>query len=118
MMLYRVAAVFTILFMAVFGSASAIVARTEPDPPLPECAANTGPIQCCESVQNNLSGSLLNLLLGILPIGVPIALPIGITCSPVLSVLQGTQCEGQTVCCSNNNFNGVVNLGCSPISIL
>jgi hypothetical protein len=55
MMLYRIATVFTILFMAVFGSASAIdiVARTDP-PQLPSCPAGTGPISCCESVQSNV----------------------------------------------------------------
>ncbi|RXW18017.1 hypothetical protein EST38_g7829 [Candolleomyces aberdarensis] len=91
MMLYRVAAVFTILFMAVFGNASAIVARGgEPDPQLPVCSANTGPIQCCNSVQNNVNAPVVKVLVKLLNILVPIVPLVGITCSPVLNIIQGT----------------------------
>ncbi|KAJ2917058.1 hypothetical protein MD484_g3343, partial [Candolleomyces efflorescens] len=117
MMLSRVAAIFTILFMTIFASASAIdlVARTDPPPQLPTCS--TGPIQCCNSVQSNVNNPIVKLIVGLLNIVVPIVPLVGITCSPVLSILQANACTGQTVCCSNNNFNGVINLGCSPISI-
>ncbi|KAJ2917067.1 hypothetical protein MD484_g3337, partial [Candolleomyces efflorescens] len=98
MMLSRIAAIFTILFMAIFASASAIdlVARTDPPPTLPSCPANTGPISCCESVQSNTS-ALGPILIGIITalLG-PIVPQIGLTCSPVVSVAQANACHTHT----------------------
>ncbi|KAF8204671.1 hydrophobin-251 [Pholiota molesta] len=30
---------------------------------------------------------------------------------------RGTSCSAQPVCCTNDSFNGVVALGCTPINI-
>ncbi|TFK37191.1 hypothetical protein BDQ12DRAFT_608162, partial [Crucibulum laeve] len=48
----------------------------------------------------------------------PISGQVGATCSPVtVAGLAGNSCSAQTVCCSHNNFNGVVALGCTPINV-
>jgi hypothetical protein len=43
---------------------------------------------------------------------------VGFTCSPINTLGLGSHsCSSQTVCCENNNFKGVVAVGCSPINI-
>ncbi|KAH7919096.1 hypothetical protein BV22DRAFT_1041221 [Leucogyrophana mollusca] len=44
---------------------------------------------------------------------------IGIACSPVTGGGTGAGCEvnQQPVCCTDNTFNGLINVGCSPINI-
>ncbi|KAF8235005.1 hydrophobin [Tricholoma matsutake] len=86
------------------------------DPPINQC--NTGPIQCCNSVhdQNNQA---LDSLLGLLSIVLgPITGFVGVNCSPITVIgTGGNSCTSQPVCCTNNHFNGLINLGCSPIAI-
>ncbi|KJA29773.1 hypothetical protein HYPSUDRAFT_100914, partial [Hypholoma sublateritium FD-334 SS-4] len=82
---------------------------------------NTGSLQCCESTQDATSASnagllslldLLDIVLG------DITGQVGVTCSPITGVgLSGTSCSEQPVCCTDNTFNGVIALGCSPINI-
>ncbi|ESK92236.1 hydrophobin [Moniliophthora roreri MCA 2997] len=79
---------------------------------------NTGPIQCCNSVQSS-SDPATSLLLGLLGVVLQgINVPIGLTCNPITVIgAGGNSCTAQTVCCENNNFNGVVAVGCTPINI-
>ncbi|KAF8806916.1 type 1 hydrophobin [Phlegmacium glaucopus] len=54
---------------------------------------NSGSLQCCDSTST-------------------------VTCSPLTVVgVSGTSCNDQAVCCTNNSFNGVVALGCTPINL-
>ncbi|KAF8969406.1 fungal hydrophobin-domain-containing protein [Flammula alnicola] len=79
---------------------------------------NTGSIQCCNSVQSASTPSVATLLglLGIAAQGVTGL--VGVTCSPITGVgVSGTSCSAQPVCCTNDSFNGVVALGCTPINI-
>ncbi|THV02182.1 fungal hydrophobin [Dendrothele bispora CBS 962.96] len=79
---------------------------------------NTGSIQCCNSVQSANTG-LVQGLLGLLGVAVgSVTGQVGVTCSPISVIgAGGNSCSAQPVCCSNNNFNGVVALGCTPINI-
>ncbi|KDR75556.1 hypothetical protein GALMADRAFT_68547 [Galerina marginata CBS 339.88] len=79
---------------------------------------DTGDIQCCNATQQS-SITSLGLLSSLLGISLPnIAGLIGLSCSPI-SVLGvgGNSCSAQPVCCTNNSFNGLVALGCTPINI-
>jgi hypothetical protein len=79
---------------------------------------NTGGAQCCNSVQQANSGPATALLglLGIVLGNTDIL--VGITCTPITVVGGGgVNCNEQPVCCSNNNFNGAIALGCTPINI-
>ncbi|KAK0216852.1 hydrophobin 2 [Armillaria fumosa] len=79
---------------------------------------NTGSAQCCKSVQDPKSSAVQDALgvLGI-PIG-GITAGVGLTCDPITVVGLGTtQCANQPVCCDQNNYNGLVALGCTPINI-
>ncbi|KAF8057421.1 hydrophobin-251 [Lyophyllum atratum] len=79
---------------------------------------NTGEVQCCNSMQNasdeNMSG-----LLGLLGISVQdITGQVGLNCSPLSAVgAGGNSCTSQPVCCTDNKFNGLVVIGCTPINI-
>ncbi|KAF6756238.1 hydrophobin-251 [Ephemerocybe angulata] len=79
---------------------------------------NTGPVQCCNSVQRADEPSVAKLL-GLLGIVVQdVTIPIGVTCSPISVIgVPGNSCNAQPVCCTNNSFNGVVAIGCTPINI-
>ncbi|TEB19294.1 fungal hydrophobin [Coprinellus micaceus] len=96
-------------------AASAIghVART--DPPVSQC--NTGPVQCCNSVQSASAPALVSLL-ALLGIAVADQVRVGVTCSPISVIgLPGNACSAQPVCCTNNSFNGIVALGCVAVNI-
>ncbi|KAF8154241.1 fungal hydrophobin-domain-containing protein [Crassisporium funariophilum] len=89
-----------------------------PPPPPPASQCNTGDLQCCNSVQqaNSLSGIALLSLVGV-AVGSVTGL-IGGTCSPITAIgVGGNSCSAQPVCCSNNSFNGLVAIGCTPVNI-
>ncbi|KAL1713286.1 fruiting body protein SC1 [Schizophyllum commune] len=79
---------------------------------------NTGPVQCCNTVTKSDDKQVTNLLgpLG-LSLGSVTGL-VGLNCSP-LSVIGvgGNSCSSQTVCCTGDKFNGLVNVGCTPINV-
>ncbi|KAK7027330.1 hypothetical protein VNI00_015293 [Paramarasmius palmivorus] len=79
---------------------------------------NTGPVQCCNSLQSANEPSVAGLL-GLLGIAVQsVTGQVGVTCNPISVIGIGSNsCSAQTVCCENNSFNGVVALGCTPINI-
>ncbi|KAJ3517683.1 hypothetical protein NLJ89_g359 [Agrocybe chaxingu] len=84
-----------------------------------ENSCNTGPVQCCNSVYEKESkeANILAALVGVV-VG-PITGLVGAQCSPITAIGlgSGASCTSQPVCCSNNKFNGLVALGCSPINI-
>ncbi|KAF6753387.1 hydrophobin-251 [Ephemerocybe angulata] len=122
-MLHRISTVVTVLFLALIASASVVlVERTEtpapPTTPPPVSQCNTGPVQCCNSVQAANSPGLAGLLALLGVIVGPLTGQVGVTCSPLSVIgLPGNSCSAQPVCCTNNSFNGIIALGCTPINI-
>ncbi|KAF9007185.1 hydrophobin-315 [Cyathus striatus] len=86
--------------------------------PVARDTCTTGSLQCCNSVQS-ASNSAVSKLLGLLGIDVSsVTALVGVTCSPISVVgVGGNSCTAQPACCTNNSFNGVVALGCTPINI-
>ncbi|KAK0434465.1 hydrophobin 2 [Armillaria borealis] len=113
-MFARVSA-FTLLALPLLATATVVLPRTDGA----ACSA-TGTAQCCTSTQSssNLSPSLTTLL-GLLGVVISdLTANVGLTCTPITVLGVGdTQCNNQAVCCNNNNFNGAVALGCTPINI-
>ncbi|KAF8636890.1 hypothetical protein AX17_003142 [Amanita inopinata Kibby_2008] len=79
---------------------------------------DTGPVQCCNSLQDATDPQvasalgLLGLILG------PITGQVGLTCNPISALgVGGNNCASQPVCCTNTSFNGLINLGCSPLNV-
>ncbi|KAF5327236.1 hypothetical protein D9619_004769 [Psilocybe cf. subviscida] len=84
----------------------------------PSNQCNTGSAQCCNSVQNADSKSIASLLTLLGIVAGSLTGQVGVTCSPITVIgASGTSCSAQPVCCTNNTFNGVVALGCTPINI-
>ncbi|KJA23934.1 hypothetical protein HYPSUDRAFT_66025 [Hypholoma sublateritium FD-334 SS-4] len=98
-------------------SSTAAARRSTPSN-APSSQCNTGPVQCCNSVQQ-ANNPVVSLLLDLLNIGgLSGDTQVGTTCSPLSAVGVGSNsCSSQTVCCENNSFNGVVAIGCTPINI-
>ncbi|KAL1751557.1 SC3 hydrophobin [Schizophyllum commune] len=82
-------------------------------------SCSSGPVQCCNSVQRADSQSA-SLLLGLLGIVLQdLSVIVGLGCTPITVIgAGGNGCSAQTVCCENNQFNGLINIGCTPINIL
>ncbi|KAJ3573935.1 hypothetical protein NP233_g2112 [Leucocoprinus birnbaumii] len=82
-------------------------------------SCNTGTLQCCNQVQQasslgeNLLGGLLGLGLG------SITGLVGLNCNPISAIvgIGGNSCSAQPVCCTNNQFGGLISLGCNPINL-
>ncbi|KDQ26260.1 putative class I hydrophobin superfamily [Pleurotus ostreatus PC15] len=102
---------------SIFVAAIAAVATASPLAARTDYKCNTGPVQCCntmkshESSEGNLVASLLKLDIS------GITGELGLQCSPVANLIGGGPNSGQTVCCENTKFNGLVNIGCTPINI-
>ncbi|KAH7907317.1 hydrophobin [Hygrophoropsis aurantiaca] len=79
---------------------------------------NTGPVYCCKSVQQANSpqvakaASLLGIVLG------ATTGQVGLGCDPitVTGTGQGATCSSDPICCHKNEYNGALNIGCSPIN--
>ncbi|KAG6918416.1 hypothetical protein DXG01_014595 [Tephrocybe rancida] len=82
-------------------------------------SCSTGTQHCCNQAQDAKSANAVDILGTIVGAGVPGLIgQAGLTCSPITGIgASGTSCNSQVVCCSNNNFNGVVALGCTPINV-
>ncbi|KAI6012100.1 hypothetical protein PISMIDRAFT_677031 [Pisolithus microcarpus 441] len=106
------------MFSRVFAVASlAALALAGPLSVRDQC--NTGTIQCCQQVQqaSYYQSAFQEIGLGELLAGV--TGQIGTQCSPisVVGASNGAQCNAQTVCCTNTQFNGLINIGCMPINV-
>jgi hypothetical protein len=79
---------------------------------------NTGPVQCCNSVQK-AGDKGATAALGLLNIIVEdVNAMVGFNCSPITAIGLGSSgCAATPVCCENNKFNGLVNVGCVPITV-
>ncbi|TFK37335.1 fungal hydrophobin-domain-containing protein [Crucibulum laeve] len=112
---------FAALAFPILATATAVPRWETPAPtPASQCTGSTGAVQCCNSTQDsqNLSTQLTGIL-GLLGVVVgDLTALVGVTCSPITAIgVGGNSCNSQAVCCSNNSFNGVVALGCTPVNL-
>ncbi|KAH7916584.1 fungal hydrophobin-domain-containing protein [Hygrophoropsis aurantiaca] len=100
-------------------TASSKPASTSSSGEMSASQCNTGPIQCCESMKSANDESIQGLLgkLNIAPDS--IIGQVGLQCTPITGALTGSgaTCSQEPVCCTNNNYNGFVNVGCSPVNL-
>ncbi|EIW85896.1 fungal hydrophobin [Coniophora puteana RWD-64-598 SS2] len=92
-------------------------------PPKPASQCNTGGLQCCNSVQKSFlpyqgSSSAVVKELGLLGVVLSdVNVLVGLACSPIDVVGTSGTCSANPVCCENNDFNGLINIGCVPVNI-
>ncbi|KAF9468407.1 fungal hydrophobin-domain-containing protein [Collybia nuda] len=112
---------FSLLAAATNHPITTTVTVTAPGPtatPIPPSQCNTGGLQCCNSVQpaGSEAASTLLGLLGVLVQDLTVA--VGITCSPIDIVGLGSgACTAQPVCCTDNDFHGIIAIGCTPVNV-
>ncbi|KAF9267200.1 fungal hydrophobin, partial [Marasmius fiardii PR-910] len=84
-----------------------------------EWTCSTGPVQCCNSVEKGSHPAVLSQL-GLLGVALDsLDLDVGLTCTPISLIGAAiNSCKGQTVCCRDNSFNGVIAVGCNNIALL
>ncbi|KAF5361839.1 hypothetical protein D9756_002079 [Leucocoprinus leucothites] len=123
-MFARVATIFTFLFFVLpFLAAATAVPRTGGGGgggggTIPASQCNTGSLQCCNSAQAADSSAVTVLagLLGVVLQGVTGL--VGLTCDPISVIgVGGNSCTAQPVCCTGNNFSGLLVLGCTPVNL-
>ncbi|KAI0741748.1 fungal hydrophobin-domain-containing protein [Daedaleopsis nitida] len=96
----------------------AVLAGAIPTNGPPPSTCNTGPVQCCNTVEkaNHKGVAALCGLLGI-------ALPnpeeyVGLNCSPITLIGGGgSGCRANTVCCEDNSHGNLISVGCVPVSL-
>ncbi|KIM60478.1 hypothetical protein SCLCIDRAFT_1216747 [Scleroderma citrinum Foug A] len=84
-------------------------------------SCSNGDVYCCSDVGQY--GSHKNVNEQVQGLGlqsyVPVGTSCGLNCSPisVIGAGSGASCTQQTVCCENNQFNGLINIGCNNINL-
>ncbi|RXW20589.1 hypothetical protein EST38_g5267 [Candolleomyces aberdarensis] len=82
---------------------------------------NSGYVACCNTVQEAKSvNNSVSKALALVKVDVgSLTGYVASNCSPinVLAVGSGASCSSQQVCCQNNYYNGLINVGCSPINV-
>ncbi|KAI6144222.1 fungal hydrophobin-domain-containing protein [Pisolithus tinctorius] len=103
---------------AVITASFAVLAAATPlDVRQSQC--NGGTTYCCNSVQDSSSSGVTSLL-GLLGLSLgSITGQVGLNCSPItaLGVGSGASCTSQAACCTGDSFNGLINVGCTPINL-
>ncbi|KAF8985268.1 fungal hydrophobin-domain-containing protein [Cyathus striatus] len=86
--------------------------------PIPASQCTTGDLQCCQN-SGSSTDSAISSALSLLGIVVQdVNALIGVTCSPISVIgAGGNSCTAQPVCCTDNSFNGLIALGCTPINL-
>ncbi|KAG7441379.1 fungal hydrophobin [Guyanagaster necrorhizus] len=81
-------------------------------------SCSSGTLQCCNSVQDPSSKAVQTALADVgVNVG-DITVPVGLTCDPITVIGVGSnQCSSQAACCTGNNYNGAVVLGCNPVNV-
>ncbi|RXW17024.1 hypothetical protein EST38_g8831 [Candolleomyces aberdarensis] len=81
---------------------------------------NSGYVACCNQVSEAKStNESTSYLLGLVGVDVgSLKGYVASNCSPVnvLALGSGASCSSQQVCCQDNYYNGLINVGCSPIN--
>ncbi|KAJ3486629.1 hypothetical protein NLI96_g4092 [Meripilus lineatus] len=87
--------------------------------PIPAGSCNTGPVQCCDSLQTAGNDPATTMLLGAIGVSVTdVNALIGLTCTPISVIGLGQAgCNTSPVCCENNNVGGAISLGCVPVTL-
>ncbi|KAG0708435.1 fungal hydrophobin [Suillus ampliporus] len=80
---------------------------------------DTGSIQCCQSAMTFAAAEQAFPAFDLAAIDAWADALVGLTCSPLSVVGTGSGCAAnqEPLCCEGNSYNGLVNLGCSPINI-
>ncbi|EIW52222.1 fungal hydrophobin [Trametes versicolor FP-101664 SS1] len=82
-------------------------------------SCSTGTLQCCNSVEAAGSAAVAPILAALGVVVQDLNIPVGLSCSGVNGVGVGgsDSCSTNAVCCDENNFGGLLAIGCLPASL-
>ncbi|KDQ62778.1 hypothetical protein JAAARDRAFT_190058 [Jaapia argillacea MUCL 33604] len=82
-------------------------------------SCNTGPIQCCDTVEEASSPAAAGILASLGIVVQDVTALVGLTCSPitVIGVGSGSACSAHPVCCTDNSYGGLISIGCAPVTL-
>ncbi|KAF9468231.1 hydrophobin 1 [Collybia nuda] len=85
-----------------------------------EFECTTGPIYCCNSLEQSQSAAGTKILAGVGIAAKDVTGLVGQNCSPttIVGTGKGANCAQKPVCCEENKDNGAVVIGCSPIEAI
>jgi len=117
--MFAKAALIAIASSALAAATQTISASPPKSTPEPISQCNTGDAQCCDSATSATDPAAAGVLslIGVVVQGVDVLVGLGCTPITVIGAGEGANCAQQPVCCENNNFNGLINIGCTPISL-
>ncbi|KIK80821.1 hypothetical protein PAXRUDRAFT_157609 [Paxillus rubicundulus Ve08.2h10] len=80
----------------------------------------TGQIVCCNDLKSADAVANLSSITGLLATEAGLFGNVGVRCSTLTVIGEGKSCiaNQQPLCCLDNNYNGLVSLGCSPINAM
>ncbi|KAF9053320.1 hydrophobin [Panaeolus papilionaceus] len=119
-MLSRSASFFVALLFITLAAATQTVTYAPSSTPPPASQCNTDHLYCCNNVEQANNSVIVGLLALINVVVSPITALVGSDCSSinVAGIGSGGACTAQPVCCQNNHFEGVVVIGCTPVTII
>ncbi|KIK53770.1 hypothetical protein GYMLUDRAFT_250097 [Collybiopsis luxurians FD-317 M1] len=82
----------------------------------PASSCTTGSIQCCDSVvpATDATATKVLSLLGIVLQDLNVL--VGLVCDPISLIgVSAGGCTAQSVCCEDNNYDGLISIGCVPV---
>ncbi|EKM82409.1 hypothetical protein AGABI1DRAFT_82193 [Agaricus bisporus var. burnettii JB137-S8] len=106
-----------VLVAALVALPALVTATPAPGKPKASSQCDVGEIHCCNTQQtpDHTSAAASGLL------GIPINLGafLGFDCTPISALgVGGNNCAAQPVCCTGNQFTGLINaLDCSPVNV-
>ncbi|PPR00782.1 hypothetical protein CVT24_000747 [Panaeolus cyanescens] len=108
-----------VVFTVAFGALSVAAGGTYTDENGIEYSCNSGPVQCCNSVQQvgSYDATAIAALIGVA--AQDITGQLGVQCNPITGIGAGTgaNCASSPVCCEKNFQNQLVGVNCSPITV-
>ncbi|KAF8894753.1 hydrophobin [Infundibulicybe gibba] len=109
--MFSKAALFVAASLAVFVAASPVPDNVD--------SCNTGYMACCNQVYEENSTEAKDIISLFSATLQGVTGHISTQCSPITGVglSSGSSCNAMPVCCDNNNFNGLVVVGCTPINL-
>ncbi|PPR04756.1 hypothetical protein CVT24_007111 [Panaeolus cyanescens] len=84
-----------------------------------ESSCNTGPVQCCGALHAPTSAAGTQAL-GLVTVLVQnLSGQVGVDCNPITAIGlgSGANCASGPVCCEQNDFNQLVGVNCSPVTV-
>ncbi|KAI0650701.1 fungal hydrophobin [Trametes meyenii] len=79
---------------------------------------NTGPVQCCNSVESANSASAAGLISALGIVLDDVTAQVGLGCSPISVIGAGSNsCASKPVCCQNNSWGSLISVGCAPVEL-